>query len=878
MEGTLVSHYRVLSRLGSGGMGVVYAAEDLTLSRQVALKFLFETMESNPQSLERLRREARSASALNHESICTIYEIGEHEGQHFISMELLDGTPLDARLRSGALPLPELLDIAIQVADALDAAHQRGIVHRDIKPANIFLTRRGRVKVLDFGLATVVVDRAAAQTVGTTAAPDPRLTSPGTAIGTVAYMSPEQARGEELDPRSDLFSFGTVLYEMATGALPFFGRTSAIIFAAILERTQKPASSLNAAVPARLEEIIDKSLEKDRDLRYQSAAELRGDLKRMKRDSESGRTPAALRTGEFVAAADAPARKAKLWPVAAIAAVLILAAALAAYFYSSRKPTVVLTPQSLSIARLTDNGHVHDATISPDGKWLALMRHDAHAAALWVKQVATGAETRLVAPQEGDFADLAFSPDGNYLYYAFRPEGKPQAAVYVVPSLGGTPRLLISNTVTGVAFSPDAQQVAFMREVAGRIRVLTADPNDNGEKVIGEYPHLYKVAPSWSADGKTLLLTTDLFSEKGLGALLLQPVAGGKAQEIALHGQVPAAQFLPDGSGMVWLEKSPETQGHSQIYFRADSSSPPVRLTNDLNDYGDAVSVTHDGKGIVAVQTETTTTVYVADVSGLSGFDKLAALTNASSERSVTDWTVDGKIVVQDASGRLSLLNPDGSGDTRLPTQDHGFTASVCGDGKSFLYSRLTHNNALHIALASIGGGRETELTSGRMDYLPVCSPDGAWAVYLSHDSGAWQLMRVSTSGGKSILIGENGPWYPSISGDGKYIGCRAGNDEDHPKYVVFNADGGPPAKEFNVPPDARIFRLAPDGAGFYYTQRDGDVDNLWYQGMSGGPPRQVTHFTGDHIYAFAFSRDGKRVAFTRGNEKQDAVMLSNFR
>jgi Tol biopolymer transport system component len=879
MEGTLVSHYRVLSRLGSGGMGVVYAAEDLTLSRQVALKFLSETMQSNPQSLERLRREARSASALNHESICTIYEISEHEGQHFISMELLDGTPLDARLRSGALPLPELLDVATQVADALDAAHQRGIVHRDIKPANIFLTRRGRVKVLDFGLATVIVDRAAAQTMGSTA-PDPRLTSPGTAIGTVAHMSPEQARGEELDARSDLFSFGTVLYEMATGVLPFEGRTSAVMFAAILERMQKPASSVNPAVPARLDEIIDKALEKERDLRYQSAAELRGDLKRMQCDTTSGRTPAARRSGESLAvvAADVSPRKTRLLPMAGIAVVLILLAALAAYFYSARKPAVVLTPQALSIARLTENGHVHDATISPDGKWLALMRHDAHAAALWVRQVATGAETRLVAPQEGDFADLAFSPDGNYLYYAFRSAGKSQAAVYVVPSLGGTPRLLIGNTVTGISFSPDGRQVAFMREMAGRVRVLTADPNDDGEKVIAEYPHLYRTPPSWSADGKTFLLTTDLFTEKGLGALLLQPVAGGNAQEIALPGQVPAAQFLPDGNGMVWLEKSPETQGHSQIYFRADPSSTPVRLTNDLNDYGDALSVTHDSKGIVAVQTESTTAVYAADISALSGFDKLKPVTNASSERSVTDWTVDGKIVVQDASGRLSILNPDGSGDTRLPTQEHGFTPSICGDGKSFLYARLTHNNAVHITLASIAGGRETELTSGRMDYLPVCSPDGAWAVYLSHDSGAWKLVRISTSGGQGTVLGENGPWYPSISGDGKYVGCRAGNDEDHPKYVVFNSGGGPPAKEFDVPPDARIFRLARDGAGFYYTQRDGDIDNLWYQPMSGGPPRQVTHFTSDHIYAFAFSQDGKRVAFTRGNEKQDAVMLSNFR
>jgi eukaryotic-like serine/threonine-protein kinase len=871
MEGKLVSHYRILAQLGSGGMGVVYAAEDLTLGRQVALKFLSEER-ADKHLLERLRREARSASGLNHESICTIYEIAEHEGRHFIAMELLEGMPLETRLRSGPLSTSEVLDLGIQVADALDAAHQRGIVHRDIKPANIFITRRGRAKVLDFGLATVCVDRAAAQTVGSTAL-DPRLTSPGIAIGTVAYMSPEQARGEELDPRSDLFSFGTVLYEMATGVLPFEGRTSAVMFAAILEKTPPPASSVNPSVPPRLEEIIDKALEKERDLRYQTAAELRSDLKRLKRDTESGRTLAARRTSESVTAARPAVPKS--WIYVGLAAVVMAAVAVGAYLYSSRTATPPVTPQTLNIARLTDIGHVHDAAISPDGKWLALMRHDAHSASLWVKQVATGSETRVVSPMEGDFSDLAFSPDGNYLYYAFRAEGKSEQSVYVVPSLGGTPRLVISNAITGVAFSPDGRQVAFMREAGGRDLVMVADPNDNGEKTVAEIGHLYKNPPSWSADGKSLLLSTDLFTEKGLGALLIQPVAGGQARQVPVRGQVPAAVWLPDGSGLVWLERSPETQERTQIYFRATPSSPPVRLTNDLNDYGDALSVTHDGKSIVAVQTEVATAVYLGEG---AAFGKLAAITDASSERDVVDWTSDGNIVVQGASGHTAILHPDGSGEVRLPTQGYSLSPSICGDGKSFLYASLTHGNALRIMLAPLAGGRETELTRGRMDWQPACSPDGAWAAYLAHDSGQWQLMRISTSGGKpALLYGKNSPWWPSISADGQYVGFRAGVEENY-KFIVIPAAGGAPVHQLDVPPDSGIFSLARDGGGFYYTLRMGDVDNLWFQSFSGGAPRQVTHFDRDHIYGFSFSRDGKRLALTRGNDKQDAVMLSNFR
>ena len=899
-----ISHYRVTGRLGSGGMGVVYEAEDLTLGRKVALKFLPTQVSREQNALDRFLLEARTASALNHPNICTIYAVEKGQGangeeQSFIAMELLEGQNLDQKLLPGALPTERLIEIAIQLADALDAAHAKGIIHRDIKPANIFLTLRGQVKVLDFGLAKLTRPEIAMETIGPTQdSPSPaHLTSPGATVGTISYMSPEQARGEELDPRTDLFSLGTVLYQMATGKLPFPGATSALVFQGILQSDPPPVLQVNPALPPKLQEIIEKLLEKDRELRYQSGADLRGDLKRLKRDVESGRTSSAALPGSAVgspvsssqirpAFTSGTSTRAKLahgfrrWGLAAVVAllsVIVIADRVWVFWFFHHRPAFL----NFSVTKVTDTGNAAMVAISPDGKYLLTLTRENGLAALQLLNVPSKSMTQVQPPADVQYNGLRFSPDGNYFYFVRSDPGNEELEfLYRAPLLGGAPEKLAEDVDSNVTLSPDGRMAAFIRDDnpnPGQHQLIVKDLQSGAEKPLTSGAQTDRLLyPAWSPDGKVIVC----FVAQPKGALTgLDVIDAQSGQQKPLlrneSGVIALPEWLPDGASLLALNRDATSNfQRNQIVRVSYPQGVMAPVTRDAAHYS-SISVARTVPVLAAVASE-----QHWDVQMLSGAGEVKSLGRASEEFTLA-WTSDGKLLT-DKDYRLGSVDPESGAQVTLGP-DPGvpeFQQSVCRDGRLLLSRYGVDSKEINVWIVDSSGQNPRKLTDGLADYFPECSPDMHWAYY--HDLNTMLVMRAPLEGGTAQKVSDlRAESEFDISPDGTSVAfVTISHTEGHKERIVETAvDSGQTRREIALqrPALGRI-QYAQDGKALEYISRENGVDNIWRQPLDGSTGKWITEFKSEHISEFRWSPDGKRLALARGHTDSDVVLLKDQR
>jgi Tol biopolymer transport system component len=927
--GTRLGRYEVSSQLGAGGMGEVYLAQDTHLRRPAALKILPARFTESDDRLRRFEREASAASALNHPNIITIHEIGREDAVHFMAMEFVDGETLRARLDRGELTLREALDIAIQVADALAAAHEAGIVHRDIKPENVMIRRDGYVKVLDFGLAKLT-ERQGLPVDSQAPTIAKAETDPGTVMGTMQYMAPEQARGLDVDRRADIWSLGVVLYEMLTGRAPFAAETPSDVIVALLSHEPAALTEHGEEVPYELERIVRKALQKNREERYQTIKDMALDLKSLRRELEVGAelersvAPASgvggrsVRSGAHARRATAPRgsrastggwgaavqttgdgesfvarlgqnRRALLLGLALVAAAGLVAFALYKFFASKSAGTGAGLFKRSQVVKLTNNGNTKVAAISPDGKYVAYAMDEGGKQSLWLRQVAISSNVRLLPPAEVQYYVCAFSADGDFIFYVMG-DGKTPPAIYKLPVLGGSPTKVIDNITAPIIPSPDGKQLAVVNIDRAKQEVTLSVSNLDRT---GERKLMSRQAPeffdwvAWSPDGKSIAVPVRGFADNNPHFKIVEvSVADGSEKVIATQPWISGGQiaWLADKSGLVMTARSQDSS-FDKVWHISYPNGEVQAITNDLNDYT-GVSVSADSTALVAVQTQRLSNIWLSK----SAKDYTAAqITPGVGNYYDLAWTPDGRILYSsDASGSADIweMSADGTNQKQLTAgagRNYGPVASP--DGRYIVF-HSDRSGTWQIWRMDRDGSNPRQMTpDGAESTWAQVTPDSRFIIYqhlnAKPKATAW---RMGIDGGEAVELTDKLSLRPAVSPDGKWVACWRYGEQPHPglQVVVFPSEGGEAVKSFDVTSNAMAgwdtpVKWTADGNALTYEDQLEGVGNIWRQPIEGGKPERLTDFKEHQIFSFEWLRDGRLVC-SRGFRASDAVLIKEVR
>jgi serine/threonine protein kinase/WD40 repeat protein len=870
-----LGHYQIIMRLGAGGMGEVYLARDSRLNRAVAIKVLPSSFAGNPSYLRRFQIEAEAAATLNHPNVAVIFSVEKLQGRSLITMEYVAGKTLDASIPANGFDIKTFLELFIPLADALAHAHEKGVIHRDIKPGNIIITPEGTPKILDFGLAQI--DRPKSDENDSTL----KITQPGQVFGTPSYMSPEQAEGRPVDHRSDIFSFGVVMYEAITGERPFKGDSYASVISSVLRTEPVSVSEIKSETPYLLSRLISRCLCKSRRERFQSMSEVRAILEETKAAVEAGISMDSFAKRLLPKRAE---KRGRIVVFATLALTVTALSVFAFYYFRADSLPPPLNFANMTLRKLSQSGNVSYAQITPDGKSIVyIVLDEDEGRSLWIRRIEDRNALPLISKGLRQFwGGIGVSPDTNHIFYILADENARVGTLYRISSLGGSPRKLVENANDVGSVSPDGQRILFARYTE-EMQILSVNTTDGGdERVIhtGTPDELFR-DPQFSADGKSVFFSKrKTVNGKTSWTLTEVPVEGGAERSVlAPSGQrIGELAVLQNGTGIL-INKTDDVSKLQQLYHISLPDGREQRITNDLNSY-QGVSVSSDGKAIAATQNSTARDIWIG-----RDAENLRRITAESNVFSNAAFTPDGRIVYDALDNNrpdIWIINADGTGAQQLtPNDSFNSEPQVSPDGRFVVFtSNRTGENK--IWRMNVDGSSPTLLTNVTGPaFAPVISPDGktVWFQWIRDNKQI--LAKIPIDGGEAVEQKPDfggGLW--AISRDGKRLASTFfDNQSNQFKVRVRPLDAEEPSKILDIPANY-LLEWTADGKNLLYRTIDTSPEMfsiVWMQPVAGGAPKQFLSIKPDRATVLSHSADGKQLLVVRSRSLSDAVMLTKI-